>query len=115
MEITYYGHSTFKIKGSNGTVVTDPFDNYIGLILPTLNADIITVSHQHKDHNAIAKVKGTPQKNLSLLLKLVNMKWAAFQFLAPRPFMTTLKDHKEEKMSYLPLWLMIFEFVIWEI
>ena len=68
MEITYYGHSTFKIKGSNGTVVTDPFDNYIGLILPTLNADIVTVSHQHKDHNAIAKVKGTPQREKPFII-----------------------------------------------
>jgi len=68
MEITYYGHSTFKIKGSTGTVVTDPFDNYIGLALPTLNADIVTVSHQHKDHNAISKVKGTAQREKPFII-----------------------------------------------
>ncbi len=59
MIITYHGHSCFKLKGKRGTVVTDPFDSYVGFSLPAMNADIITVSHQHKDHNAIGKVKGT--------------------------------------------------------
>lgn len=62
MEISYYGHSTFKLKGKAGSVVTDPFDNYIGLTLPTLSADIVTVSHDHKDHNATIKVKGTTRR-----------------------------------------------------
>jgi L-ascorbate metabolism protein UlaG (beta-lactamase superfamily) len=61
MIITYHGHSCFKLKGKRGTVVTDPFDPYIGFSLPALTADIVTVSHQHKDHNAVAKVKGTEQ------------------------------------------------------
>lgn len=59
MIITYHGHSCFKLKGKRGTVVTDPFDNFVGFNLPAMSADIITVSHQHKDHNAINKVKGT--------------------------------------------------------
>lgn len=59
MLITYHGQSCFKLKGRRGTVVTDPFDPYIGFSLPTMSADLITVSHQHKDHNAVGKVKGT--------------------------------------------------------
>lgn len=62
MEITYYGQSAFKIKGSVGTVVTDPFEDYIGLSLPSLSADMVTVSHQHPDHNAVSKVKGTARR-----------------------------------------------------
>lgn len=63
MTITYHGHSTFKIKGKVGTVVTDPYDNYIGLTLPKMSADIITVSHDHKDHNAVNTLIGTSRRN----------------------------------------------------
>jgi L-ascorbate metabolism protein UlaG (beta-lactamase superfamily) len=63
MTITYHGHSTFKIKGKIGIVVTDPFDDYIGLTLPKMSADIITVSHDHKDHNAIKSLTGTSRRN----------------------------------------------------
>ncbi len=63
MTITYHGHSTFKIKGKAGTVVTDPFDDYIGLTLPKMSADIVTVSHDHKDHNAIKTITGTARRN----------------------------------------------------
>lgn len=63
MTITYHGHSTFKIKGKAGTVVTDPYDDYIGLTLPKMSADIVTVSHDHKDHNAIKSIVGTARRN----------------------------------------------------
>lgn len=63
MTITYHGHSTFKIKGRVGVVVTDPFDEYIGLSLPSMSADIITVSHDHKDHNAIKSLTGTARRS----------------------------------------------------
>ena len=59
MIISYHGHSCFKLKGRRGTVVTDPYEAYVGFNLPNLSADIVTVSHQHKDHNAVTKVKGT--------------------------------------------------------
>lgn len=63
MTITYHGHSTFKIRGKIGTVVTDPFDEYIGLALPNMSADIVTVSHAHKDHNNIQPISGTARRN----------------------------------------------------
>jgi L-ascorbate metabolism protein UlaG (beta-lactamase superfamily) len=60
MEITYLGHSSFKIKTSTAVVVTDPFDpDYLGLKYPKIDGDIVTVSHQHKDHNAIEFVTNT--------------------------------------------------------
>mgnify|MGYP000131118177 CR=1 FL=1 len=62
MEITYLGHSAFKLKGKNGTVVTDPFNEKIGLTFPNVSADIITVSHQHDDHNAVGRAKGTARR-----------------------------------------------------
>lgn len=54
MDITYLGHSSFKIKGKGGTVITDPFDPaMVGLKYPKNEAEIITVSHNHEDHNKV--------------------------------------------------------------
>jgi L-ascorbate metabolism protein UlaG (beta-lactamase superfamily) len=63
MQITYHGHSCFKIKGKEGTVVCDPFDDkVVGIPLARLSADMVTVSHAHADHNAVSKVKGTSKR-----------------------------------------------------
>lgn len=64
MYITYLGHSCFKLQdkvGSDGvTVVIDPFDNEIGLRMPKVEADILAITHSHKDHNNREAVKGNP-------------------------------------------------------
>jgi len=41
-------------------VITDPYDKKIGLKMPSLEADIVTVSHDHYDHNNVAAVKNNP-------------------------------------------------------
>lgn len=59
MEITWYGQSTFKIKGKGTSIVTDPYSpEMLGLKLPKLEADIVAVSHDHGDHNNVAAVTG---------------------------------------------------------
>lgn len=68
MTITYHGHSCFKIKGKRGTVVTDPFSEYVGFSLPSLSADIVTVSHDHPDHNASNKVGGTARRSKPFII-----------------------------------------------
>ena len=64
MIITWLGHSCFKIQdksGSDGvTIVTDPFDKAVGLKVPNFEADIITVSHDHHDHNNVKALRGNP-------------------------------------------------------
>ncbi len=66
MLITWYGHSCFKIqtkpyRGSEeATIFTDPFDKAVGLRPPQSNADIVTVSHSHYDHNNPSALKGEP-------------------------------------------------------
>ncbi|XOU94375.1 MAG: MBL fold metallo-hydrolase [Candidatus Kerfeldbacteria bacterium] len=61
MQITWFGQACFKIQGKNATIVTDPYDNkYTGLKLPRLNADIVSVSHDHDDHNNTKAVNGDP-------------------------------------------------------
>jgi L-ascorbate metabolism protein UlaG (beta-lactamase superfamily) len=57
MEITYLGHSSFKIKTKSASVITDPFDpKEVGLKYSGVEGEIVTVSHDHKDHNAADKV-----------------------------------------------------------
>ena len=65
MQISYYGHSCFKLKGKHGSLVTDPYspEGVYGISMPKLSADIVTVSHQHRGHNAIDKIKGTSQRS----------------------------------------------------
>lgn len=59
MDITYLGHSSFKIKTKTATVITDPFDpKTVGLKLAGAEGEIVTVSHNHSDHNATQKVSG---------------------------------------------------------
>jgi len=65
MDITHLGHSAFKIRTRGATVVTDPFDpKFVGLKFPPVEADIVTVSHDHQDHNQISLVKN-PRKIIS--------------------------------------------------
>lgn len=59
MTITWLGQSCFKIQSNDVTLVTDPYNSEIGFKLPRLTADIVTVSHDHYDHNNVAGVSGT--------------------------------------------------------
>jgi L-ascorbate metabolism protein UlaG (beta-lactamase superfamily) len=59
MEILGLGHSAFKIIGKEITIVTDPFDpETVGFPFPKVEADVVTVSHSHSDHNFLKGVKG---------------------------------------------------------
>ncbi|MDE6471534.1 MAG: MBL fold metallo-hydrolase [Clostridia bacterium] len=62
MKIEWLGHSCFKLTESTGTtIVTDPFDKEIvGYEMANTSADVVTCSHQHKDHNAIVRIDGEP-------------------------------------------------------
>jgi L-ascorbate metabolism protein UlaG (beta-lactamase superfamily) len=60
MEITWYGHSCFRLtERSLATVVTDPFDSEVVGYQPLkLRADIVTASHDTPGHNFTSVVKG---------------------------------------------------------
>lgn len=64
MYISWLGQSCFKIQDKISpdgvTVVTDPFDKSIGLKVPNFEADIVTVSHDHHDHNNVSALRGQP-------------------------------------------------------
>jgi L-ascorbate metabolism protein UlaG (beta-lactamase superfamily) len=61
MDITWLGHSCFRLKGSHATVITDPYSPEIGYTMGKTNARIVTVSHQHPGHCYIQGVGGEPK------------------------------------------------------
>ena len=61
MEITWYGLSCFRIREGGITVLCDPYDKTIGLNLPKVRADIVTVSHERPGHSAVDRVQGEPK------------------------------------------------------
>lgn len=56
MEITYIGHSCFKIKDKTISLVIDPYDPKIGYKLPKLSCDALLTTHNHFDHNYVEGV-----------------------------------------------------------
>lgn len=60
MDISYLGQASFRLRGKNASLVTDPYDpKMLGLKFSGVSADIVTVSHQHPDHNQTQLVKYT--------------------------------------------------------
>jgi L-ascorbate metabolism protein UlaG (beta-lactamase superfamily) len=60
MDISYLGHSSFRLKGRFATLVCDPYDSQmVGFKFPKLSADVVTISHNHGDHNKSEFVKDT--------------------------------------------------------
>ena len=68
VEIEYFGLSAFRLRGKGVTVVTDPYGRDTGLKLPRLTAEIVTVSHDHFDHNFIEAVSGTAKRSRPLVV-----------------------------------------------
>jgi L-ascorbate metabolism protein UlaG (beta-lactamase superfamily) len=63
MEVTWYGHSCFRLtERGMATVVADPYDHrQVGYEPLKLKADIVTVSNQTPGHNFLNAVKGDPR------------------------------------------------------
>ena len=61
MDITWLGHSCFRIKGSQAIIITDPFSPELGYTLGKQTANIITLSHQHPSHSYVKGIGGEPR------------------------------------------------------
>ncbi len=64
MKIKWLGHASFLITSDSGTrIITDPYICGGGLRYDEIKeaADVVTVSHDHFDHNNVASVGGNPQ------------------------------------------------------
>ena len=61
MKIEWIGHACFKLTAQDGTVViTDPYDESVGIDMIPLEADLITMSHGHHDHCEESMIVGSP-------------------------------------------------------
>ena len=61
MDISWLGHSCFRIKGKQVTIITDPYSPTLGYSLGKPTAHIVTVSHQHPGHSYIQGIGGEPR------------------------------------------------------
>lgn len=60
MDITWLGHSCFRIRGREAAVVTDPCPPASGYSIGKPTADIVTISHDHENHSYTKAVPGDP-------------------------------------------------------
>jgi L-ascorbate metabolism protein UlaG (beta-lactamase superfamily) len=60
MEIVWLGHSCFRIRGREATVVADPCPPNTGYQIGKPTADIVTISHSHPDHSYVKAIAGKP-------------------------------------------------------
>lgn len=61
MELTWLGHSCFRLRGKEATLITDPPDPTTGYSIGRLSADIVTISHNHPGHNYVKSITGDPK------------------------------------------------------
>jgi L-ascorbate metabolism protein UlaG (beta-lactamase superfamily) len=61
VEISWLGHSCFRLRGSHATVITDPYSPDLGYSLGKPTARIVTVSHQHPGHSYCRGIGGQPR------------------------------------------------------
>ena len=61
MEINWLGHACFRLKGKDVVLITDPYDKPVGYNLGRPQANIVTMSHDHHDHNNAAAIAGNPK------------------------------------------------------
>ncbi len=70
MHVHWYGHSAFRLTGADRSVVIDPFGDMsmagargIRWDYPAIDAaaaDLVLITHEHRDHNGLAAVAGSP-------------------------------------------------------
>ena len=64
MKIKWLGHSCFLLNAASGLkIITDPYTTTNGVNYSPIKetADIVTVSHDHFDHNGVSEVSGNPE------------------------------------------------------
>lgn len=60
MEIVWLGHSSFRFRTREATVITDPCPPSTGYAIGKPTADVVTFSHAHDDHTYLKAVAGKP-------------------------------------------------------
>lgn len=61
LSIAWLGHAAFRMEYRGLVVVTDPFPDDMGYPPIRTQADVVTISHEHFDHNHASSVRGHPR------------------------------------------------------
>lgn len=61
MDITWLGHSCFRLRSDDLVVLTDPFPRSLGLAPETRPATVVTISNTHPNHNNWGEVAAEPK------------------------------------------------------
>ena len=61
MDITWLGHSCFRLHDADMVVVTDPYPTSVGLRIDNRLASVVTVSNAHPNHNNAESIEGDPK------------------------------------------------------
>ena len=72
MHVEWYGQSAFRLKAGDRTVFIDPFGDMSSLAaargmtweypaIEGVDADLLLVTHDHRDHNAVEVIGGSPE------------------------------------------------------
>ncbi len=74
MNVQWYGQSAFRLTSPQATVIIDPFGDMSGLAgrglqfdYPPISAaaDLVLVTHEHRDHNVVEQIDGEPEVHRS--------------------------------------------------
>ncbi len=57
MDVTWLGHGCFRLRGRSAAVVTDPYPPAVGLKLSRMDAEVVTVSHDHENHSYMQVIR----------------------------------------------------------
>src|SRR5947209_970446 len=69
MHVEWYGQSAFRLADGEKTVLIDPFGDMSGLragmewnykAIGGVTADLLLVTHEHRDHNHVEAIDGEP-------------------------------------------------------
>jgi L-ascorbate metabolism protein UlaG (beta-lactamase superfamily) len=70
MQVEWYGQSAFRLSGGDTTVFIDPFGDVSGLAarglqfeypaIAGVDAQLLLVTHEHRDHNGVEAIGGDP-------------------------------------------------------
>ncbi len=61
LDVRWLGHACFYLESLRGVrVVTDPFGTAVPYPAVSVVSDVVTVSHEHHDHNDISGLGGSP-------------------------------------------------------
>ncbi len=60
VSVSWFGHAMFLFERPGIKIVTDPYSTEIGYSFPDIEASVVTISHNHFDHNNVQALKGDP-------------------------------------------------------